>query len=235
MFVSPAAISQDISHSTAPLLFFDTCIFLDILRSPYRENISVRTIRSALDLLKIAEQQPHELWLLASETVQYEWRTNIGNVRQELEKEIKKLEHGREKLVAAANVVLAIDHVHGHKIIDLDLPRHLERLSENLLSHCQLVKKENVHALKAMDRVLNSLPPSKQGKEAKDCLIFEAFLDVAEQVRNLGYNGIICFVTANTHDYGKPESPLIAKELQSVNAKMVTSLEWALAECQIAV
>ncbi|MBT9097087.1 DUF4935 domain-containing protein [Methylovulum psychrotolerans] len=235
MFVSPAAISQDISRSTAPLLFFDTCIFLDILRSPYRENISVRAISSALHLLKIAEQQPHELWLLASETVQYEWRTNIGNVRQELEKEIKKLEHGREKLVAAANVVLAIDHAHGHKIIDLDLPGHLERLSENLLNHCLLVKQENVHALKAMDRVVNSLPPSKQGKEVKDCLIFEAFLDVAEQVRNLGYNGIICFVTANTNDYGKPGSSLIVKELQAVNAVMATNLEWALVQCQIAV
>ncbi|POZ51570.1 PIN domain-containing protein [Methylovulum psychrotolerans] len=233
MFISPATISQKVSCSSAPLLFFDTCIFLDILRSPYRQGISIKAIDSTLKLLKMAENQPNDVWLLTSETVKGEWEANIGSVRQELESEVKKFERIHEKLVTAANVILDIDHVHSQKMTDLDLPFHLENLSKSLLTNCFIINNEDNHYARSGYRASKRLAPSKKGKsEYNDCLIFEVFLDVASQARMLGYSGTICFVTSNSSDYGKPENNFVTNDLQVVGAKLVNSLEWALSLCR---
>lgn len=106
MFFSSEDISQRIFSYSVPILFIDTCIFLDILRSPYRDNISVNAISSALNLIKMSESDPCKVWLLTNEMVHSEWGENIANVKQELEKEVKRLEHTRGQLVIAANVIL---------------------------------------------------------------------------------------------------------------------------------
>ena len=230
MFLSSEDISQRICNSSAPILFIDTCIFLDILRSPYRDNIHVDAISSALSLIKLAESNPCKAWLLTNEMVHGEWRDNIANVKQELEKEVKKLEHTREQLVIAANVILEIKPAHGQKMTSLNLHGHLENLSRNFLSHCLTIKQEDSHSVKAMHRVQKCLAPAKKGKpEPKDCVILEAFLDISEKVRRLGYNGKIVFVTSNYNVYGKSNAPLIFEELHGINATLIDNLQWALA------
>ena len=91
MFLSPEDISQRIFNSSAPILFIDTCIFLDILRSTFRDNIHVDAIASALNLIKTSESDPCKVWLLTNEVVHSEWAENIANVKQELEKEVRRL------------------------------------------------------------------------------------------------------------------------------------------------
>lgn len=76
------------------------------------------------------------------------------------------------------------------------------------------------------------MAPAGRGKqEAKDCEIFEAFLDVGRTLRTRGFADSICFVTANSDDYGKPTEPKIPleAELLGINARYVGSLTWALA------
>ncbi|SJM93807.1 hypothetical protein CRENPOLYSF2_3620006 [Crenothrix polyspora] len=133
--------------------------------------------------------------MLTNEMVCGEWAENIANVKQELEKEVKKLEYMREKLVIAANVILEIKPIHGQKMTTLNLHGHLENLSRNLLSHCLVIKQEDRHYIRAMHRVQKCLAPAKKGKpEPKDCVILEAFLDVAGKAREFGYNGsIFCY------------------------------------------
>lgn len=230
MFLSSEDISRRILEFSAPIIFIDTCIFLDILRSPYRDNISVDAIASALNLIKMSESNPRKVWLLTNEMVHGEWGENIANVKQELEKEVKKLEHTREQLVIAASVILEIKPAHGHKMTSLNLHGHLENLSRNFLSHCLIIKQEDSHSIKAMHRVQKCLAPAKKGKpEPKDCLIFEAFLDISEKVRKLGYTKEIYFVTSNSSDYGKANNLFIIDELNGINATLIDNLQWALA------
>ncbi|MDA8430567.1 MAG: hypothetical protein M0T70_15040 [Geobacteraceae bacterium] len=68
-------------------------------------------------------------------------------------------------------------------------------------------------------------------QEAKGCEIFEAFLDVGRSLRTRGFADFICFVTANSDNYGKPKEPknLLGVELLGINAWYVGSLSWALA------
>jgi len=230
LFLSAEHISERICNSLAPILFFDTCIFLDILRSPYRDNIHVNAISSALSLIKMSEINPDNVCLLTNETVHTEWNDNISNVKRELEKEVIKLEYTREKLVTAANAILKIDHVHGQKLTSINLHNHLEVLSLNLLNHCLIAKQEDSHCAKGMQRSIKCLAPAKKGKsEPKDCVIFEAFLDISERVRKLGYSREIYFVTSNSNDYGKANNNFIVEELNNINAKLIDNLPHALA------
>lgn len=230
MFLSVEEICRRICNSLVPILFFDTCIFLDILRSPYRDNINVDAISAALSIIKMSESSSNSVWLLTNETVHTEWEENIANVKQELEKEIKILECKRENLVIAANVILKIDHAHGQELTSLNLHNHLEILSRNLLNHCLIVEQEDSHCAKGMQRSIKCLAPAKKGKhEPKDCVIFEAFLDISEGVRKLGYRGKIYFLTSNSSDYGKSNNPFVIEELNNVNAILIDNLPWALA------
>ena len=230
MFLSSEDISQRISNSSAPVLFIDTCIFLDILRSIFRDNIHVDAIAAALSLIKMSESDPTKVWLLTNETVHAEWGDNIVNVKQELKKEVKALERKREKLVIAANVILKIEHTYGQKMTSINLHGHLENLSRNLLSHCFITEQDYNHCAMGMQRSIKCLPPAKKGKsEPKDCVIFEAFLDVSEKVRKLGYRKEIYFVTSNSNDYGKANNPFIIEELKRIGATLIDNLPWALA------
>lgn len=230
MFLSSEDISQRILEFSAPVIFIDTCIFLDILRSPYRDNIHVDAIASALELIKMSESDPCKVWLLTNEMVHSEWVENIANVKQELEREVKRLEHTREQLVIAANVILEMKPAHGQKMTSLNLHGHLENLSRNFLSHCLIIKQEDSHSVKAIHRIQKCLAPAKKGKpEPKDCVIFEAFLDISEKVRKLGYSKEIYFVTSNSSDYGKANSSFIIEELNRINATLIDNLPWALA------
>lgn len=230
MFLSSEDISQRISNSSAPVLFIDTCIFLDILRSTFRDNIHVDAIAAALSLIKMSESDPTKVWLLTNETVHAEWGDNIVNVKQELEKEVKALERTREKLVIAANVILKIEHTYGQKMTSINLHGHLENLSRNLLSHCLITEQDYNHCAMGMQRSIKCLPPAKKGKsEPKDCVIFEAFLDVSEKVRKLGYRKEIYFVTSNSNDYRKANNPFIIEELKRIGATLIDNLPWALA------
>ena len=230
MFLSSEDISQRISNSSAPVLFIDTCIFLDILRSTFRDNIHVDAIAAALSLIKMSESDPTKVWLLTNETVHAEWGDNIVNVKQELKKEVKALERKREKLVIAANVILKIEHTYGQKMTLINLHGHLENLSRNLLSHCFITEQDYNHCAMGMQRSIKCLPPAKKGKsEPKDCVIFEAFLDVSEKVRKLGYRKEIYFVTSNSNDYGKANNPFIIEELKRIGATLIDNLPWALA------
>ena len=142
----------------------------------------------------------------------------------------QNLEHTREQLVIAANVILEIKPAHGQKMTSLNLQGHLENLSRNFLNHCLIIKQEDSHSVKAMHRIQKCLAPAKKGKpEPKDCVIFEAFLDISEKVRGLGYSGKIYFVTSNSSDYGKVNAPLINEELNRINATLIDNLQWALA------
>lgn len=232
-FISSSDISLRIINNPAPVLFLDTCIFLDILRASYREDVSVNTISAAISLITISKNTLTKVWLLTNELVSREWNDNIHTVQQDLEKGINKEMLIREKLIKASNIIFNAEYSCGHKISSLGLSTQLRQLSHDLLHSCLIIKEEDKHIISGMHRVYKYLPPAKQGKaEPKDCVIFETFLDIAKDIRNRGYDKKIYFVTSNSNDYGKPSNPLVSNDLNQIGAELINSLEWALSIVQ---
>jgi len=232
MFIEVDEVCTAITARPAPVLFLDTCTILDVLRAPCRETIAVEEISAAMTLVKLNKLPTPGVWLVSNETVHGEWTANLDTVKTELERESKKIERLRSRLVDAVDIVYGRTHEIGHRIEHLKLSEHLENLSRQLLSVSQKVKIANSHSLNAMNRVRKYMAPAGRGKqEAKDCEIFEAFLDVGRTLRTRGFADSICFVTANSDDYGKPTEPKnpLETELLGIDARYVGSLSWALA------
>lgn len=213
-------ISQDIINSPATVLFIDTCIFLDILRD---ENINIGTIKSAIELIKMSQNNPSQIWLLTSSIVRQEWHDNIASVSEKLRKRINKCHKILEEYLEVAELVLN-KKLNNQETALLNLHEHLKSLSNNFLDCCLQIEEESYHK-NAMYRIRNNIAPASKGKsEPKDCIIFESFLDVANKIRQNGYQGDIYFASSNITDYGKIEQPKINNDLERVTAKLINHL-----------
>lgn len=223
-----AAAVGNILANPLPILYLDTCIYLDIVRSPIRDYIDADSVRIAQSLLERANPVARSLWLVTSATVEAEWADNINSVLEETEREILKLEARRRHFLAAANAGTNKSHEHGLLETSLDLANKLRDLSLSLLNTSLIITPENNHILAAMNRVKQNLPPAKRGKaEPKDCEIYELFLGLCGDLSAQGLTQDFLFVSSNTKEYSDGNNGGVQPELNAVNGTYVGSLAWA--------
>lgn len=228
MPISYADACAAISGEPTAMLYLDTCVFLDIIRSPVRESINSNSAKFAQSLIASSISNPRSLWLVTSATVETEWHENIAGVLEEAKREILKLESRRRHLLSAANAATNIHYQHGQAESSLDLANKLKLVAESLLHSCFIITPEDEHSLRAMNRVKQYLPPAKRGKaEPKDCEIYELFLGLCRDLRTSGVRSDFVFLSSNTKEFGQENSGGVQQELESVGAKYVTNLEWA--------
>ena len=70
-----ADITHDITANPAPVLFLDTCILLDVVRTPLRSKPD--EVRFAQLFLTSVQKNPKTIHLLVPSPVQPEWDTHI--------------------------------------------------------------------------------------------------------------------------------------------------------------
>lgn len=228
MRISYADACSEISGEPSAILYLDTCVFLDIVRSPVRESIDSDSARFAQSLIGRSSSNPRSLWLVTSATVEMEWQENIDGVFEEVEREILKLESRRRHFLSAANAATNTEYQHGQVESALDLANKLKSVSKSLLDACAIVTPEDTHLLGAMNRVKQYLPPAKRGKaEPKDCEIYELFLGLCRELRTRGIANDFVFSSSNTKEFGQENSGGIQPELNSVGAKYASNLPWA--------
>lgn len=228
MPISYADVCSAISGEPSAILYLDTCVFLDIVRSPVRENIDSNSARVAQSLIERSSSNPRSLWLTTSETVEMEWSENIDGVLQEVEREVRKLESRRRHFLSAAKAATNAHYQHGQIESGLNLANKLRDVSRSLLDACAIISPEDAHLLKAMNRVKQYFPPAKRGKaEPKDCEIYELFLGLCQELRARGVGNGFVFLSSNTKEYGLENSGGIQPELTSVGARYASNLAWA--------
>lgn len=214
----------------APVLFIDTCVFLDIVRAPIRKNIKAESIKCAQDLRIRSSKTPPSLWLIISETVQEEWYANIVSVKEEVKREVRKLELHRKHFMSVAQSVRGDQYQYGQSESALKLENQLEATAQALLNVCLVVSPDDTHLANAQRRARRNSPPAQRGKsEPGDCEILELFLGICKDSRASGIDDQFVFVSSNTKDYGESNNGGIQPELDSVNAKFVDDLSWAVA------
>lgn len=228
-----ADVCDEISGSPSAILYLDTCIFLDIVRSPVRTDIVSDTAKFAQSLIDRSHSNPRSVWLVTSTTVEMEWRENIAEVLKESERDIKELELRRKRFFSVAESVTGTQYKYDPLPLErsLDLANKLKSVAESLLDACAIVKPEDEHMLSAMKRVIKNAPPAKRDKpEPKDCVIYELFLGLCQELRKRDVASTLMFVSSNTNDYEK-HSGGVQTELDSVEAKYMPNL--AAAACAL--
>ena len=230
MLISYADACSLMLENPAPMLYLDTCILLDVVRSPVRDSIDSNSAKLAKSLTAQSNTAQRSLWLVTSATVYKEWQENIEGVSEEVKKEIRDLESKRAHFLSTVKSATNIeyqDSIFELKGI-LHLLESLKFIADSLLHACLVISPEDVHLIGAMNRVKQYLPPARRGKaEPKDCEIYELFLGLCKDLLNCNSGSKFVFLSSNTKEYGQSNSGGVQPELNKWGAKYASSLAWA--------
>jgi PIN domain len=213
----------------APILCFDTCTVLDIMRDPTRETVHHHELRAALDLVTAMETGITLVGLVANQ-VRLEFNNHADAVADEADRELGKL---RKKL-ARIDALAAVFGGAGRT----DL-RHLDEyviraraVADRLMAAAISVPGSPEIPSRALSRVNQARTPAQKGKEsAKDCVVIETYLDVVSSLRAAGLTSKIVFVSSNTKDYagetGRVLKPDIVADFEKIRMEYTPNLNFA--------
>lgn len=215
-----------ICGSSRSTLILDSCVVLDVIRTPFRGEVPNETVDRAVQIAGKTEN----IELIVASIVPGEVITNITNVTADLQKQSKRLvdlSRDHETACKALGLRTHAELKHGSYS---ELSDELQKLAQRLVDAAIVFAAEDSIKLRAFDRSNQRLPPSTKGNQAKDCQIYEEVLEFSRRMRNKEYSHKIVFCTSNKNDYCQPNGhPLktLANELAVVNVDFTTDLPWA--------
>ena len=232
--VSLADAARIVADAGKPLLVFDTCSLLDIIRLPIRERSgsnAKNTLRAVQSILARAQADPPTIALAAPIIVLQEWQEHRERIESELTCHLGQTDTAFE--VAAGISELFGSRVQPSRLGPMGIDRSLSNLSAGILTHCHILEMDTDAKSRAADRAASGQAPGAKGV-IKDALIYEHTLELFTQLRRQGFQGKLAILTSNTKDFcGKdkvtPAEP-IRTELSAVSASLVLNWQWALAE-----
>lgn len=216
--------AKSLVMSAVPVLCFDTCSLLDVMRDPSRDTVRVPDRIAGLELLEAAETG--RLQCFMPEQVATEFNENDLSTQKEAERAIKKL---RDQVVR----INSLDAVYGTaNAVDLaHLDDHVWRargVVDRWLARLQMFKPDDSAPAKAFARVNTATPPARKGKESsKDCLVYETLLELASGLRGAGTTRPIVFLSSNTNEYfyeRRSLKPEIAAEFASLKLEYAQNM-----------
>lgn len=190
--------ATDLVMSSDPVLCFDTCSLLDLIRDPSRNSISVSDRVASLKLLEAAEAGRLQCFLPQQAATEFEGHD--ASTQDEAKRAIKRV---RDQV----NRINALDGVYG-TLTAINLGHwddHVERARDIIsrwLAQLQTFEPGNDASKKAFTRVNMATPPAQRGKESsKDCLVYETVLELVSALRQAGTTAPIIFLSSNIKEY----------------------------------
>lgn len=194
-YVSLEAIAQ----ANVPVLLPDTCILLDLLRSPRRENVDGNAMLAG-QAIRDGVVESGAIGCVVAEQVRNELNENLPTVREDthsalrnLRDEIARIDKWSEALGQESQTQI------GHFLTRVPVA---EAVMTDILRAAATHATTPDLTYRAMTRVTQRRTPAKLGKDStKDCVVVESYLEVATSLRNLGHTGDIVFASSNTREF----------------------------------
>lgn len=210
----------------APVLCFDTCTVLDLMRDPTREAVRAHERLAALTLLKAAEGAVNLISLMADQ-VAFEFKENAETVEKESLQALEKF----KAQVSRIDAVVEVYGGSGRTNVD-HLDDHVDRaraIADRWIAAATPARQGSDIASRALLRLNQARTPAKKGKDSmKDCVVVETYLDTVAKLRAGGLASRIVFVSSNTKDYagetGATIKPDIVQEFAALNLDYAPNL-----------
>jgi hypothetical protein len=220
-----------IAASGVPVLFLDTCILLDIIRTANRclPNYTAR----ALELSGLISAAPPACLVVVSSIVPHEWNANVQKVTDENARHFEKLEeHSLHFHDACLALGIALPFGRA-SYSQWGLAERLRDLSKQLLDRaiCLDADADAESRSRAVERVIRRLPPSRKSGEVKDSAIIEEYMAVCRRSRTHGFARKCVYCSSNTEDYceaGGRLHPALDAEFIACGLTFTTNLPWAI-------
>lgn len=215
-----AAISL-IDTEKKPVIFWDTCSLLDIVRIPLPErNNTVDLVQKVIEIKnKIVTG---DIVSLSSALCVTEFNNHIERWIRELESESKRLSKSCNKFIDFINEinfgVPTISHIDLsiYKVEDV-----LVQITHAIIYKTLFIKEESTFAEFAHFRTTNKVPPAKKKGEYKDCYIWGTCLEVRQLSTDKAYS--YNFMSSNTTDYAdKTKSKFVTEIAHEASLNNIT-------------
>ncbi len=230
---SIAEAAGQIASADVPVLFLDTCILLDIIRSPNR--CLKNCVMTASELLRLASLTLPACLIVISSIVPREWNTQVQKVTDEIVKHCKTMEeHATHSHDACEALGIAVGFGRAD-YAQWGLPEKLRDLSEQLLDWAIRLDEDLESMNRSAKRFRDKRPPAQKGGDDNDCAVLEEYLAVCQKLHSSAFMRRRVFCTSNTNDYcepvpGKPLRLMLASELDACGLTFTADLPWAVYE-----
>lgn len=195
----------------APVLFVDTCIFLDLFRSdragPRAPHLE---IQAAANLLGLAAADAAHLVVL--ELVPREYHDNAATVSAGFENWAELHDTNQEWLVEAGREV-SLTLPPPRLVRPLGIGALLRGLAERLLAKAVVLERDPGCLERAVQRLISKARPSHK-KEMKDSMNLEQCLSLSRRLETDGFPRSRVWVSSNINDFAEPTSSLLHPDLQ---------------------
>jgi hypothetical protein len=196
-----------------PVLFADTSSLVDVIRAPMRPKDLKKVIQGGMMLKQLLEDAPARCKLVAPSFVQGEWGDHADEERGRLDGHLATLDEFAElfhNCCAHAGIAPGFGKV---SYGNVGLVDRLYDLSKWLLDRAIHLQPQDDTNIRAFNRAIKCIPPSKKGGEVKDCTIMEETLEAGKQLRGAGFAKRLVFCTSNVNDYceGGNLHPVLAR------------------------
>lgn len=195
-----------------PILCLDTCVVLDILRDPARNDVRVHEHEASLALLSAA-QSGTVLEVVAAEQVSREFRDNVEQVQQDARQSLMRRTRETGKLntlVALYGKSRPINLAHWN-----DHDKRARKAAERWLQVSTTLQETSDTVSNAFLRLNQARSPARRGKQSmKDCVILETYLEHIRSLRDKGRTATAVFVSSNTSDYAADDKTTIKDDIK---------------------
>ena len=220
---------DDIGAAGVPVILPDTCILLDILRSPRRKSVDARLIKSAKSIVNAVKNEGTAASVIANQVLG-ELKKNQDNVQKETEKELRNLQREILRIngwSSALGEVGYADISHGLAAVSRCKPILSDWVDTSIEEPTTDKLTGSAHK-----RMMEQKTPAKSGKDSfPDCLIVETYLKFASDFRAKNYKAPIIFASSNTAEFVKKACselhPGIAQEFDNVGIRYARALHEA--------
>ena len=195
----------------APVLCVDTCTVLDVIRDITRETVTPGDALAGLALLAAAETGA-ALIVLMAEQVSLELASHVAGVEEEALNGLKRFQAQIQRIhdvtvAYGALGPLQVGHISGHV-------GRAGPVLDRWMNIARPVPHNDGVASRALRRVNAPRTPARNGKESmKDCVIVEAYIEAASQLRFAGLTAPIIFASSNTREYHAPNTTHIQLDI----------------------
>jgi hypothetical protein len=225
MSITDAAVA--FAANPLPVLYLDTCAFLDVARAPARAG-GPEAVRAAEVLLANSAPSTLRVHLVTCEVVRAEWKLNLEATKPEVKQALETY-HTVNAVISLTGLLSGLipGPLPPVAILTAQVTGHFDRLSRDLLDRATCVTRDLGCLERALDRQISDPQrlPARGKTGAKDCVILEHVLELS---RSLGqsYQKPRYFVSSNAGDFAGPS---VRHDLSSAGLEFVPSLHHTVA------
>ncbi|SIR48193.1 MULTISPECIES: PIN domain-containing protein [unclassified Chryseobacterium] len=213
LILSKSEVIDYLDLEKKPVIFWDTCALLDIIRLPLPErNHTIDALEQIIEIKnKIVSK---DVISLSSELCITEFNDHIDSWIQKLNTESKAISKRFNNFIGFINK----SNIGIAPIADIDISTYgLEDLLCQIIfaitKETIFVGQDSSFASFAHFRTTNKIPPAKKKGEYKDCYIWGTCLEIRKMCsdRSYSYN----FLSSNTSDYAKADKTSFVTEIDN--------------------